>query len=594
MVLASTFTINCLNTGVLSAGFAVMYSDIVGAFDTSVASVGLIISVTGLMWHIPSLGYRGLLARFSYRRVGICGTMLGCICTAISAFSPNITVLTLLVCLGTPGLGATGYAGNIALQHYFSRRRGLAGGLAVTGISTGYFLFGPLMQYLTEVYGWRGARLISAAILAHNIIAATCLRPHPTQPPDTENKDATCHTDQTKDKGEEVMSLKPVETIDEKRVTQDEKTVPHTNKIDENIDEKMRTDEDNTYVNSKRDLPEIQDKCDDTMFTNHVNIDVKTNTKDYDGIIDEDILKSNDVETHTQNDDGGFVKNHDKNNDKINDKGKPENRALNRLGDPIMFVTGSNEDIVNIPSTPKRTRTRRVTEISHNNSIQIAESTSDLASDKPSSSCSTICDFSVLRNPAVLLYGIACGLTAFGISGLYNHLPNRCLHLGMTAREAALMASLFGIGNVIGRVGFSLLLLTKCMNIRIQCCVLMLLSALATTAIGITHGFWDSAVVVLLASVALGGHVCVRITTMRDLAGLPQLPQALALSMMLAGVTSALSSFTLGFIYDMTLNYNISFLVCGGVELVGAGFMCAAVIVNRMKERKQRRHDTQL
>jgi len=62
---------------------------------------------------------------------------------------------------------------------YFDRRRGLATGLAVTGSGVGALAFPPLIEWLTELYTWRGSMLIAGGIFLHIVAAGMLYRSLP-------------------------------------------------------------------------------------------------------------------------------------------------------------------------------------------------------------------------------------------------------------------------------------------------------------------------------------------------------------------------------------------------------------------------------
>lgn len=62
------------------------------------------------------------------------------------------------------GVGLLAATGIVLPSHFFSRRRALATGVAMSGGSIGTFVMAPLMTALIEMYGWRGASYILAGI----------------------------------------------------------------------------------------------------------------------------------------------------------------------------------------------------------------------------------------------------------------------------------------------------------------------------------------------------------------------------------------------------------------------------------------------
>lgn len=63
------------------------------------------------------------------------------------------------------------------LSRYFSRRRVLAVGLALTGNGASSLLLAPTLQLLLDTFGWRGALLVLGAITLHLAPCGALLRP---------------------------------------------------------------------------------------------------------------------------------------------------------------------------------------------------------------------------------------------------------------------------------------------------------------------------------------------------------------------------------------------------------------------------------
>lgn len=63
------------------------------------------------------------------------------------------------------------------LSRYFSRRRVLAVGLALTGNGASSLLLAPALQFLLDTFGWRGALLLLGAVTLHLTPCGALLRP---------------------------------------------------------------------------------------------------------------------------------------------------------------------------------------------------------------------------------------------------------------------------------------------------------------------------------------------------------------------------------------------------------------------------------
>ena len=62
-----------------------------------------------------------------------------------------------------------------------SRLVGLVFGVATTGVGVGAFVYPALLRWLVDLYGWRGALLITAGLVGQLCVAAAVLRPPPRQ-----------------------------------------------------------------------------------------------------------------------------------------------------------------------------------------------------------------------------------------------------------------------------------------------------------------------------------------------------------------------------------------------------------------------------
>ncbi|XP_039703065.1 monocarboxylate transporter 11 isoform X2 [Pteropus medius] len=108
--------------------------------------------------------------------------MVGGILTSLgfvfSAFARSLLHLY----LGLGVLAGSGWALVFApalgtLSRYFSRRRVLAVGLALTGNGASSLLLAPALQLLLDTFGWRGALLLLGAITLHLTPCGALLRP---------------------------------------------------------------------------------------------------------------------------------------------------------------------------------------------------------------------------------------------------------------------------------------------------------------------------------------------------------------------------------------------------------------------------------
>ena len=71
------------------------------------------------------------------------------------------------------GCGIVSVPPVICVQYYFKKKRPFALGTSLAGHSIGTFLFMPIIQFLIDVYGWRGAILFHAGKVRITILFET-------------------------------------------------------------------------------------------------------------------------------------------------------------------------------------------------------------------------------------------------------------------------------------------------------------------------------------------------------------------------------------------------------------------------------------
>jgi MFS family permease len=180
VVVGASFTALAVIFGVAYA-FAAFFESFSTAFDASRADVSLVFGLSGLLYFVLG-AFGGMLAdRFGPRLVTSTG--MGCIAAALAAGSRATSMLELTLVYGI-GLGvgiALVYTPAIGcVQPWFTRRRGLAAGLASAGIGAGTFGVPLLATAAIAQWQWRGAMLaLAAGVLLFGLAATLLLRRAP-------------------------------------------------------------------------------------------------------------------------------------------------------------------------------------------------------------------------------------------------------------------------------------------------------------------------------------------------------------------------------------------------------------------------------
>ena len=175
VVVWASFTALALIFGV-SYSFAAFFEPFATEFRASRAEVSLVFGLSGLIYFVLG-AFAGMLAdRFGPRLVTSAGML--CIVAALLAGSAATTMTQLTAAYGL-GLGvgiALVYTPAIGcVQPWFTRRRGLAAGLASAGIGAGTLVVPLLAAAAIAQWQWRGAMVALATAVAVLGLAATLL-----------------------------------------------------------------------------------------------------------------------------------------------------------------------------------------------------------------------------------------------------------------------------------------------------------------------------------------------------------------------------------------------------------------------------------
>jgi MFS family permease len=165
----------------ISYSFAAFFEPFAAEFGAARADVSLVFGLSGLVYFVLG-AFGGMLSdRFGPRRVTSAGMLTIAAALVAGSQAGSMTALTLAYGL-LLGVGiALVYPPAIGcVQPWFTRRRGLAAGIASAGIGAGTLLVPLVAAGAIAQWQWRGAMLALAAFVALVGLAATLLlRPAP-------------------------------------------------------------------------------------------------------------------------------------------------------------------------------------------------------------------------------------------------------------------------------------------------------------------------------------------------------------------------------------------------------------------------------
>ena len=183
VVVWATFVCLALIFGV-SYSFAAFFESFSAEFSAQRADVSWIFGLSGFVYFVLGAGGGMLADRFGPRIV--CSTGMALIALGLLATSWASSLLAVYVSYGLlVGLGiALVYTPSIAsVQPWFTTRRGLAGGIASSGVGAGTLLVPVLVAMAIGPMPWREAmQVLAMGVLVLGLLAAALLRRAPAAP----------------------------------------------------------------------------------------------------------------------------------------------------------------------------------------------------------------------------------------------------------------------------------------------------------------------------------------------------------------------------------------------------------------------------
>jgi len=141
----------------IRATFSVFYVALLEEFSWSRGQAAGVQSMALITYTIMAPIAGGLIDRFGPRRIIVPGILLLAsaliLCSSIKTLGQFYLLYGGLVGIGVTSVAIVSYTAILA--HWFEEKRGLANGLAVSGIGLGTFIFVPLSQYCISLWGWR-------------------------------------------------------------------------------------------------------------------------------------------------------------------------------------------------------------------------------------------------------------------------------------------------------------------------------------------------------------------------------------------------------------------------------------------------------
>ncbi|ELU15285.1 hypothetical protein CAPTEDRAFT_171191 [Capitella teleta] len=182
-------------------------------------------------------------------------------------------------------------------------------------------------------------------------------------------------------------------------------------------------------------------------------------------------------------------------------------------------------------------------------------------------------DVSVLKNPVFVVYGVSCILCMKGFFVPFIYLVDKAVETGYSKTHAAMLLSMLGITNTVGRVVAGWVSDRPWADCLLINNVALIVGGLSTMAVPFLDEYWMLVAYATVFGLCIAAFVSLRSVILVDLIGIQRLTSSFGILVMCQGISSFVGAPIAGSLFDLTGSYNVSFFVAG-VSIALAGLIC--------------------
>jgi MFS family permease len=158
-------------------GFSVFYVALLEEFPWNRGDSAGVQSMALIVYTILAPAVGGLIDRFGPRRVVVPGILVFAsgllLCSSINSLGQFYIYYGVVMGAGITSIGIVTYSA--VLAHWFEKKRGLASGIALSGMGLGTFLLVPVSQRFISMWGWRMTFTVTACLAFAILVPANAL-----------------------------------------------------------------------------------------------------------------------------------------------------------------------------------------------------------------------------------------------------------------------------------------------------------------------------------------------------------------------------------------------------------------------------------
>ena len=181
--------------------------------------------------------------------------------------------------------------------------------------------------------------------------------------------------------------------------------------------------------------------------------------------------------------------------------------------------------------------------------------------------------FHLLKNWRFVLFWISASMTYLSHITLHWFIPDRAIEIGLSLHNAAMTITVVNWANVLSRLIFGLTSSEKFFNHVMMLIVYVFISGLSSILVFVWTSYWSYMFFSALFGMLRGLFVIYQLLMIVDLVGEENVSLGLGLIYSLGGLVFLISIPTFGHLNEVTNSYVTTFVLYGGIEILGGVFL---------------------
>ncbi|CAL8102118.1 unnamed protein product [Calicophoron daubneyi] len=192
----------------------------------------------------------------------------------------------------------------------------------------------------------------------------------------------------------------------------------------------------------------------------------------------------------------------------------------------------------------------------------------------------------IFKIPSFWILLVAGLLTTLGYVVPFQFLKDHAGTLNYSNKQSAYLLTFLGITNTIGRAGTGLLSDRRWVNVIWISCVTLMFAGVATSFVPLLRSYVGLTFYACFYGILTAAYIALRAVVIVEVLGLDRLTNAYGFLLLFQGFAYIASPPLLGYMYDVTRSYRITF-VLGGAFIFLSGVVSTLLLCTSRKEHRK-------